>query len=39
VRRMSGHKVPKVFHFLSALPTGATGKLDRRALLERSESQ
>ena len=39
VRRMSGHKVPKVFHFLSALPTGATGKLDRRAMPERSESQ
>lgn len=39
VRQMSGHKVPKVFHFLDALPIGATGKLDRRALLERSESQ
>jgi acyl-CoA synthetase (AMP-forming)/AMP-acid ligase II len=39
VRQLSGHKVPKVFHFLDALPTGATGKLDCRALLERSESQ
>jgi acyl-CoA synthetase (AMP-forming)/AMP-acid ligase II len=31
--------VPKVFHFLDVLPTGATGKLDRRALLEWSESK
>ncbi|KQW54287.1 class I adenylate-forming enzyme family protein [Variovorax sp. Root411] len=38
VRQMSGHKVPKVFHFLDALPTGLTGKLDRRALLEWSEA-
>ncbi len=39
VRQLSGHKVPKVFHFLDALPTGATGKLDRRALLDGSESK
>jgi acyl-CoA synthetase (AMP-forming)/AMP-acid ligase II len=38
VRQLSGHKVPKVFHFLPALPTGLTGKLDRRALRERSEA-
>jgi acyl-CoA synthetase (AMP-forming)/AMP-acid ligase II len=37
VREMSGHKVPKTFHFLDALPTGSTGKLDRRALHDRSE--
>lgn len=38
-RQMSGHKIPKVFHFIDSLPTGLTGKLDRRALLERSEAQ
>jgi acyl-CoA synthetase (AMP-forming)/AMP-acid ligase II len=37
VRQMSSHKVPKAIHFLDALPTGLTGKLDRRALRERSE--
>lgn len=37
VRELSGHKVPKAFHFLDALPTGLTGKLDRRALRDRSE--
>ena len=37
-RQLSGHKVPKVFHFLDALPTGLTGKLDRRALRARSEA-
>jgi acyl-CoA synthetase (AMP-forming)/AMP-acid ligase II len=37
-RRMDNYKVPKVFHFLDTLPTGLTGKLDRRALRERSET-
>ena len=38
VRQLSSHKVPKAFHFLTAMPTGLTGKLDRRALRDRSES-
>lgn len=38
VRQLDNYKVPKAFHFLSALPTGLTGKLDRRALRDRSES-
>jgi len=38
VRRVSAHKVPKKFHFLADLPTGMTGKVDRRALRTRSES-
>jgi acyl-coenzyme A synthetase/AMP-(fatty) acid ligase len=38
VRQLSAHKVPKAFHFLAALPTGPTGKIDRRALRARSES-
>ncbi|MDM0040725.1 class I adenylate-forming enzyme family protein [Variovorax sp. J22G21] len=38
-RRLSGYKVPKTFHFISALPTGLTGKLDRRALRDRSEAE
>ena len=37
VRELSGHKVPKAFHFLQALPTGLTGKLDRRALRDRKD--
>ncbi|MET0987307.1 MAG: class I adenylate-forming enzyme family protein [Steroidobacteraceae bacterium] len=37
-RQMSRHKVPKAFHFLDALPTGVTGKVDRKALRERSEA-
>jgi len=39
VRQVSGYKVPKSFHFLSALPVGLTGKLDRRALRDRSEPE
>ena len=31
-RHLAGFKVPKVFHFVAALPTGPTGKLFRRAL-------
>jgi acyl-coenzyme A synthetase/AMP-(fatty) acid ligase len=31
-RHLAGFKVPKMFHFLDALPTGPTGKLFRRAL-------
>lgn len=38
-RRLDGYKVPKTFHFLSALPMGLTGKLDRRALRTLSEAQ
>ena len=37
-RQMSRHKVPKAIHFLDALPTGLTGKVDRKALRERSEA-
>lgn len=39
VRQLSAYKVPKAFHFLTAMPTGLTGKVDRRALQLRSESQ
>ena len=31
-QKLSGHKVPKVFNFVSELPTGSTGKVNRRAL-------
>jgi acyl-coenzyme A synthetase/AMP-(fatty) acid ligase len=31
-QKLSGHKVPKVFHFVSKLPVGSTGKVNRRAL-------
>jgi acyl-coenzyme A synthetase/AMP-(fatty) acid ligase len=31
-QRLSGHKVPKVFNFVSELPIGSTGKVNRRAL-------
>jgi fatty-acyl-CoA synthase len=39
VRQLSAYKVPKAFHFLAAMPTGLTGKVDRRALQQQSESQ
>jgi acyl-CoA synthetase (AMP-forming)/AMP-acid ligase II len=39
VRQLSAYKVPKAFHFLTAMPTGLTGKVDRRELQRRSESQ
>jgi acyl-CoA synthetase (AMP-forming)/AMP-acid ligase II len=38
VSGLSGYKVPKRIHFLDALPTGLTGKLDRRALRDRKDS-
>ena len=31
-QKLSGHKVPKVFNFVSELPIGSTGKVNRRAL-------
>jgi acyl-coenzyme A synthetase/AMP-(fatty) acid ligase len=31
-QKLSGHKVPKVFNFVSELPLGSTGKVNRRAL-------
>jgi acyl-CoA synthetase (AMP-forming)/AMP-acid ligase II len=31
-RHLAGFKVPKVFHWIEAMPTGPTGKLFRRAL-------
>jgi acyl-CoA synthetase (AMP-forming)/AMP-acid ligase II len=37
VRQLDSYKVPKEFHFLSALPVGLTGKLDRRALRDLAE--
>jgi acyl-coenzyme A synthetase/AMP-(fatty) acid ligase len=31
-QKLSGHKVPKAFNFVSELPIGSTGKVNRRAL-------
>jgi len=30
--RLSAFEIPKVFHFVKALPENATGKVDRRQL-------
>ena len=35
-QKLSGFKIPKAFHVMTELPTGATGKLYRRGLI-RSE--